>query len=75
MGSAVGRPVRRGSELACLGTAGQRPVSEKLAENLAGQAVGRRPGGESDIASYGTGGRPTMLVASLCFPLPGKETQ
>lgn len=72
---AMGQPAWRGSELAQLGTAGQLPVLEKLAESLARQAIGRCPGGESDITSCSTGGRPTMFDASLCFPLPGKETQ
>lgn len=75
MDLAGGQAARRGPELAWLHTAGRSPGLEKLAERLARQAIGRCPGGEPDTTRSSPGGRSSTFVASLCFSLPGKETQ
>ena len=74
-GIGCGTTSLEGPGFARLGAAGQLPISKKLAETLARPTIGKCPGGELDIPSYSTGGRPTSCVALLCSSVPGKEVQ
>lgn len=64
-GLAVEQPVWRGLELARLGAAGQLPISEKLTESLARQAIRKCPGGELDIRVIAMAAG--QLRVLLCF--------